>query len=163
MGKTEHVSMKLEDNKEVSKHVEIKNKLLHKLDVEKQIYKKKDLQLRRDYVEILTCEILAREKLLMEKRGTLNAEKIQNEKSISKLSQQKINMEALLFERNSIHEATNKKLIEEIENLSTSLEKVKKGFEERKILMTKMEGFVEKSLSEEDFETLDDIFNGFEL
>ena len=52
--------MKLEDNKEVSKHVEIKNKLLHKLDVEKQIYKKKDLQLRRDYVEILTCEILAR-------------------------------------------------------------------------------------------------------
>ena len=29
--------------------------------------------------------------------------------------------------------------------------------------MTKMEGFVEKSLSEEDFETLDYIFNGFEL
>ena len=28
--------------------------------------------------------------------------------------------------------------------------------------MTKMEGFVEKSLSEEDFKSLDDIFNGLE-
>ena len=52
--------MKLEEKEEISIQVEIKKKLLQKLDFENQIYRKKDLQLRKDYVEILTCEVLAR-------------------------------------------------------------------------------------------------------
>ena len=146
--------MILEETQEIKDQVHLKLNLLEKLDQEKVFYLSRKKKLEEELSGLVTCETIAREKIILTKKEALHQVNSQFKITLQKLLDQKEKESNKLKESVVINKKNMQKLEEEIETLGLQSKSAKLMSSKRVLFVAQFEEADLDNMSEKELKKM---------